>query len=277
MSGSVGEFQRCLKWVLVIEGGYIDDPDDPGGATNQGVTQRVYDDYRRSMGNKPQPVRLMANHERDAIYRIRYWALIKADSLPPGVSLVVFDGAVHSGVSQSVKWLQRAVGVPADGVIGPQTLTAVRAFDNPGVLIERICGQRLMFLQALKTWKKYRNGWTKRVANVRTTAQQWALAMAAPEVAAIAGAEKKALLADAKAPPPKAPGDIAAGGGTMSAIITQATDQLTPLTSIPFVAHAVTALTVAGVVVAIGGIGYRAWANRRANQLADALGVVAHA
>lgn len=59
---------------------------------------------------------------------LHYWSLVKGDSLPPGVSYVVFDGTVNSGVGQSVKWLQRALGIAADGIVGPQTLNAV-----PGV------------------------------------------------------------------------------------------------------------------------------------------------
>lgn len=267
----MGEFDRALAKVLVHEGGYVNHPKDPGGATNQGITQRVYDDYRKTMGVNAQPVSKLTNAERDSIYRARYWALIKGDSLPAGISYVVFDGAVNSGVSQSVKWLQRALGVPADGVIGPQTINAARAHENHDALVGRICDLRMAFLKALKTWKTFGKGWTRRVDGVRAVGQAWAMGDVGPEVAYAAGGEAKARLADAKSAPPKAIGDAAAGGGTMSALITQATDQLTPLTNIEFVAKAVAILTFAGVAVAISGLGYRIWAKRRADALAEAL------
>lgn len=267
----MGEFERALAKVLVHEGGYINHPEDPGGATNQGITQKVYDDYRKTMGNKPQAVKLLSNTERDSIYRMRYWALIKGDSLPAGVSYVVFDGAVNSGVSQSVKWLQRALGVPADGVIGPQTINAARSNDNHDALVRKICDLRLAFLKALKTFKTFGKGWTRRVEGVRAVGQAWAMGDTGPEVSFVPGGEAKARLSDAKSPPSKAPGDAAAGAGTVSTLITQATDQLTPLANIEFVAKAVAALTIAGVVVAVSGLGYRMWAKRRADELAEAL------
>lgn len=267
----MGEFDRALAKVLVHEGGYVNHPQDPGGATNQGVTQRVYDDYRKTMGTKPQAVKLLTNAERDSIYRMRYWALIKGDSLPAGVSYVVFDGAVNSGVSQSVKWLQRALGVPADGVIGPQTINAARAHANHDALVRKICDLRMAFLKALKTFKTFGKGWTRRVDGVRAVGQAWAMGDTGPEVTFVPGGEAKTRLADAKTPPSKAPGDAATGAGTVSTVITQATDQLTPLANIEFVGKAVAALTIAGVVVAVGGLAYRMWAKRKAEQLAEAL------
>lgn len=268
----VSEFNRSLAKVLVHEGGYVNHPRDPGGATNQGVTQRVYDDYRRSLGVKPQSVKLMAAGERDSIYRARYWALAKCDSLPAGVSYVVFDGAVNSGVSRSVKWLQRAVGVAADGVVGTETLNAVRAHPNHDALIAKIVGLRMRFLKALKTWKTFGKGWTRRLEGVLAVGQAWAMGDVGPEIAYVPGGEAKARVEDAKKAPPKAPGDIAVGGGTAGTVITQAIDQLTPFANLEFVAKVVAVLSVAGVVVAVGGMAYRTWAKRKTDALADALG-----
>lgn len=118
----MSEFDRCMTKLLVHEGGKADNPKDPGGRTNQGVIQRTYDAWRRRKGLPVRDVYLMTASERDEIYRTQYWDAIKADELPPGVSYVVFDGSVNSGVSQSVKWLQRALGAvytgKVDGVIG---------------------------------------------------------------------------------------------------------------------------------------------------------------
>ena len=267
----MGEFDRSLAKVLVHEGGYSNNPKDPGGATLNGVTQAVYDTYRRTVGAPKRPVKQMEKHERDDIYRTRYWNLIKGDSLPVGVSYVVFDGAVNSGVSQSVKWLQRALGINADGVIGPQTINAAKDHPNHDRLIADICERRMAFLKALKTWSTFGKGWKARVDGVRAVGQAWASGNVGPEIARVEGAEAKASITDAKEAPPKAPGDIAAGGGTISAIIAQTQEQLTPYVNIGFVAKAAAVLTIAGAVVAVAGIGYRFWAAHRAAKLKEAL------
>ena len=268
----MNEFQRCLAKLLRHEGGYVNHPNDPGGATNYGITQAVYDTWRRTMGLKLQSVKLITASERDSIYRGRYWALIKGDSLPAGVSYVVFDGAVNSGVAQSVKWLQRALGaVKVDGVIGQETLAAVRAINDHDALIQRIIDRRMAFLRQLKTWKTFRKGWTQRVNDVLAVGQAWAMGSVGPEIEFVSGGNIKARIEDAKAAPSTAPGDVIAGGGTVGTILTQATEQLTPLTSIEFVGKAVAVLTIAGVAITLGGVAWRWWAKRRRDQLADAL------
>lgn len=270
----MSEFTRALAKVLAHEGGYVNHPKDPGGATNFGITQRVYDDYRRSLGKRPQAVRDISTVERDDIYRARYWSLVKGDSLPPGVSYVVFDGAVNSGVAQSVKWLQRALGtVMVDGVVGQQTLIAVRAHPDHDKLIAAIIQRRMTFLRALKTWATFGKGWTRRVNDVLSIGQAWAMGSVGPEIQYIPDGNAKARPEDAKSPPSTAPGDALAGGGTVGTILTQATEQLTPFASIDFVAKAIAVLTVAGVAVTIGGIVWRMLAKRKAEQLADALDI----
>lgn len=270
----MSEFERSLKKVLVHEGGYVNHPKDPGGATNQGVTQRTYDDFRRQHGGRSRSVKEMSAAERDIIYRQRYWNLIKGDQLPPGVSYVVFDGAVNSGVSQSVKWLQRALNIKADGVLGPATLTAVNGVNDHDALIARIIDRRMAFLKALKTWKTFGKGWTRRVDGVLAVGQAWAMGSVGPEIEYAAGGEAKAYVEDVKKAPSTAPGDTLAGAGSIGAVLTQAQQELAPYITIDFVAKVSAALTVASLVVALGGIGYRVWAARKAGALADAIDAV---
>lgn len=98
-------YSDALSRVLVHEAGYVNDPRDPGGATMKGVTQRTYDGYRKRNGLALRPVRQITPTEVGEIYRRSYWAAIHGDTLPAGVDYVVFDGAVNSGPSQSIKWL----------------------------------------------------------------------------------------------------------------------------------------------------------------------------
>jgi lysozyme family protein len=95
--------------VLVHEGGYSNHPADPGGATMKGVTQPVFTEWLAADGKPSRDVRTITSTEVAAIYRKRFWDIAKLDILAPGVSYVVFDGNVNSGVSQSIKWLQGAL------------------------------------------------------------------------------------------------------------------------------------------------------------------------
>jgi lysozyme family protein len=166
-------FQRSMPRVLAHEGGKVDDPEDPGGRTNQGVTQRVYDAYRVRIGARKRDVYDMDAAERDAIYKDQYWNAVRGDDLPAGLDYVVFDGAVNSGPSRSIKWLQQALGVEIDGHIGSITLAAAQAHPIPE-LIDKICAIRMAFLKKLKHWPKFGRGWTSRVDGVRKVGKGWA-------------------------------------------------------------------------------------------------------
>lgn len=166
-------FARAMPRVLQHEGGKVDDPQDPGGRTNQGVTQAVYTAYRARIGAPARDVFLMDATERDAIYKDQYWRAVRGDDLPAGLDYVAFDGAVNSGPSRSAKWLQQALGVEADGHIGVITLAAAQACDVPEI-IDRICDIRMAFLKRLKHWPRFGRGWTSRVSGVRTVGKAWA-------------------------------------------------------------------------------------------------------
>ncbi len=166
-------FQACLAEVLKHEGGYVDDPRDPGGATNLGIAMATLAAWRGKPVTK-QDVRDLSVAEAGAIYRARYWDQVRGDALPPGVDLVVFDAAVNSGPARSIQWLQAALGVPQDGAIGPVTLAAVRKVPPPH-LVGELCSARMAFLRSLSTWQTFGRGWTARVDKVRAAALRAAL------------------------------------------------------------------------------------------------------
>ena len=276
-------FARALKAVLVHEGGRVDDPRDNGGRTAYGVTQRVYDGYRRRQKREPRDVYEMSQAERDSIYRQQYWNAVKGDELPSGLDYVCFDGAVNSGPGQSIKWLQRALGPrytgKVDGVMGAITLDAIDAHPDHDALIGAICDRRMAFLKRLKTWKHFKNGWTSRVAQVREIGQAWATGSVAPKPTFVMGCNAKANIEDASPRPSTMAADMATGVGGAGAAakpvesaLTTATDQLSPLASVSeYIAYVVTALTLAGVVLMVGGIAWRAYVKRRAAERDDAL------
>ena len=168
-------YPQAIKAVLLHEGGYVNHPKDPGGATNKGVTQKVYDAYRVRHG---EPILLSVKSISDGevhdIYRMQYWNAIRGDELPAGIDYCVFDFAVNSGPSRAVKYLQTALGVKPDGLLGLVTLqAAIEAGASPTV-IQTICNNRLAFLKGLKTWPTFGKGWGSRVEGVRKLSLQLA-------------------------------------------------------------------------------------------------------
>lgn len=147
--------EQSLKHLLGNEGGFVDHPRDPGGATNFGITQRVAraNGYQGDMRALPLAVAL-------SIYEKDYWAPIKADQLPDHLRFHVFDAAVNSGAGQAIKWLQRAAGVTQDGVIGPRTLSA-----SSMVTPAKYSAIRLRFMTDLSTWSTFGKGWARRIAD----------------------------------------------------------------------------------------------------------------
>ncbi len=156
-------YQRCLKKVLESEGGYVNHPADPGGATNKGITQNTYNAWLKKHGKASASVRNIPMEHVEAIYRVEYWDRVKGDQLPPGVDLATFDFAVNSGVSRAAKFLQRVCGVTQDGMIGPATIAAI----GPNTAND-LCDARLAFLKGLNTWPTFGKGWGARVASVKS-------------------------------------------------------------------------------------------------------------
>ena len=163
-------FDDALAAVLIHEGGYVNDPRDPGGATNKGVTQAVYDDWRQGHHLPAQSVKGIAPVEVTAIYKHRYWDALKGDSLPTGLDYCLFDFAVNSGVSRAARYFQRSAGVTEDGQIGPATLKAASASQTIE-LIDAVCDLRLAFLRHLGSFNHFGKGWTMRVTDVRAKAK----------------------------------------------------------------------------------------------------------
>lgn len=159
-------FNNALQLVLNFEGGYTDDPADHGGATNKGIIQTEYDAYKTSLHSPTQSVKYISDAEVRDIYYKKYWLVASCDKLPVGIDTLQFDAAVNVGPVQAAKFLQRAVGVKDDGVIGNQTLSAINIAD-PKVLIKKVCLSRINFYIDLVikdvTQLKFLKGWINRV------------------------------------------------------------------------------------------------------------------
>jgi lysozyme family protein len=163
-------FENVLSLVLRDEGGFSNDPRDPGGMTNLGVTKRVWEAF---VGHPVDEAAMRALTPADVapLYRQNYWNRVHGDDLPAGVDYAVMDFAVNSGTSRAAKTLQRACGVNDDGAIGQQTLDAVGNAD-PIALIDTVCDERLAFLQTLPSFGTFGHGWTNRVQRVKAASEQ---------------------------------------------------------------------------------------------------------
>lgn len=164
-------FEKSLAYVLEHEGGFSNHPRDPGGATMKGVTQAVYDSYRKMRGRGQQSVKFISDDELRAIYKFQYWDRVQGDLLPAGLDYAVFDFAVNSGVSRASKYLQAVVGTAQDGQIGARTIAAI---DSPVRVINALCDRRMAFLRNLRTFLTFGRGWTRRVKGVRAHALEMA-------------------------------------------------------------------------------------------------------
>ena len=165
-----GNFEKALAHTLKEEGGYVDHSQDPGGATNRGVTKRTWEEWVGHEVTKDD-IKALTVEDVTPLYRKRFWNVCRCDDLPAGVDYVVFDLAVNSGTGRAAKFLQSAVGATPDGVIGPNTITIVRRTElSPKELINIICDRRVLFWKSLSTFPTFGKGWLRRGDEVRKTA-----------------------------------------------------------------------------------------------------------
>jgi lysozyme family protein len=152
-------FDTAFDMLLGHEGGYSRHPSDNGGETMWGITRRVavQEGYVGDM-------HIMPREFAKEIYRRKYWEAVKADSLPADLRFTMFDSAVNSGVAQAVKWLQLAVDVADDGVLGPMTLQAAQRANGLRTAVT-VNALRLDFMTSLPTWGAFGKGWARRVAS----------------------------------------------------------------------------------------------------------------
>lgn len=170
-------FERCLDEVLKHEGGYVDHPRDPGGATNLGVTLGTAKAHGLDIDGDGDvdkiDVRNLKPRDVRPVYRKSYWLAAGCDALPAGPDLMVFDLAVNSGVTRAAKFLQEAVGVTADGKVGQITLGAARRIP-PAELVLRLRNRRERFYRSLPTFSTFGKGWMRRLEAVSILADRWA-------------------------------------------------------------------------------------------------------
>lgn len=178
-------FWRSMVFVAAHEAGFADDPDDPGGATYIGVTQGTYAAWYAKHGLPvPGSVRDAPIDVLIAIYHQNYWLDGTCDRVAevrPLVALALFDAGVNMGIVQAAKCLQRALGVTADGMIGPATLAALANAGAEDLEITTFLEQRARVYRVIAerraASRKFLGGW---LARLRWVARACATAITTP-------------------------------------------------------------------------------------------------
>jgi lysozyme family protein len=165
-------FDICVAFTLRQEGGYVEDPADPGGATNMGITLATYREWSDDPHLGGLQVKNMPAKTASVIYRSLYWNPLRADALPPGVDLSVFDMGVNAGIWRSARLLQQALGFTGDevdGSIGPQTLAAADRFDARTV-VNNLADRQTAYYRSLANFPIFGAGWLRRTKARRDAA-----------------------------------------------------------------------------------------------------------
>lgn len=149
-------FEIAIEIVLKFEGGYVNNPNDPGGETKYGISKRAYPEI---------DIRQLDREGAINIYKNDYWIPLMCDEISSPLRLALFDCGVNQGVLRASKLLQELVKVKIDGKIGPKTMAAVKEKKTDKLLIDFLVGRQMHYI-SLKNFKFFGKGWTKRIFEI---------------------------------------------------------------------------------------------------------------
>ncbi len=245
-------FANSLAFTLKYEGGFSSNRKDPGNWTGGKVGVGALKGTKYGIAAHSYPnldIKNLTLDDVKPIYEKNYWRPIQGDSLPLGIDLATFDSGVMSGPSRGAKWLQAALGIKQDGVVGPNTLAKARVA-NARDIVKKICAKRTGFVQSLKTFVTFGKGWLARIAACEAHALKMVVATASTASAATEALKVEAKTAATKAKQ-QATGAVATGtSGTGSYAVS---DQL---------AHWITAGVIVGVVALVVCLVWRSHVNK---------------
>ncbi|MDQ5908049.1 MAG: hypothetical protein QG599_140 [Pseudomonadota bacterium] len=148
----MGDFHRCIDFILAEEGGYVNHPTDPGGETNFGISKRAYPHLN---------IAGLTQADALAIYHVDYWDKIQGDAFPDGLALLLLDTAVNMGPATAIKLLQRTLKLNEDGRMGPLTITAAcKALPH---LLGHYSAERALRYASTPNITTFGRGWYRRL------------------------------------------------------------------------------------------------------------------
>lgn len=153
----MSSFDDAFTALIGNEGGYVNNPADPGGETNFGITKRV-----AVVNGYTGPMKSLSLETAKSIAKKVYWDPLHLDEFDPRIAFQLFDTNYNGG--QTVRWAQGAAGAAVDGKMGPMTIAAIRMAD-PHAFILSFNAQRILYLTNLATWSTFGKGWSRRIAS----------------------------------------------------------------------------------------------------------------
>lgn len=159
------DYDTAFDRLIGNEGGYVNNPADPGGETNWGITWPILNQaIATGVVTSDTTIASLTRDQAKLVYKAFFWDKGKMDQFDPAISFQVFDFAVNSGIGTAIRKLQRAVGVADDGNIGPATIAAIKSY-TPSEVIMLFVAERLDFYRKLQAWPTFGAGWVARMAN----------------------------------------------------------------------------------------------------------------
>jgi len=150
--------------VIRLEGGdkITNSPDDPGGLTKWGISQKAYPKLK---------IAEITENQAFEIYQSDYWDEMQCDKFSPGVALILFDAAVNQGVTAAIRMAQYVAGSTVDGLLGPKTISAINAMPKMS-FVRRFAKARIARYLAMNNEIEEANerGWMNRIIDITTEA-----------------------------------------------------------------------------------------------------------
>lgn len=169
-------FERALRVILRHEGGFVNNPRDPGGMTNLGVTKNTWEGWTGKPASEAD-MRALTPEKVAPVYRKNYWDKLRCSELPPALALCVFDFGVNAGPQRAARYLQRLSGAVDDGAVGAMTIASVNSWvDGVGTAeaVRQYQEARRGYYRSLSTFGTFGRGWLRRVDEVEAEAKGWA-------------------------------------------------------------------------------------------------------
>lgn len=149
-------FDKAFALTVGLEGGYVNDPADPGGETKYGISKRSH---------PAVDIKSLTLDQAKDIYQREYWLMAHCYEMPERIGHLVFDAAVHHGPVVAIKLLQRALRVADDGEYGRITHGTLQSRDTNETL-DLLLAQRAIYMTTCPAWPTYKLGWLKRLFNL---------------------------------------------------------------------------------------------------------------
>ena len=161
---------KCFEFIYTDEGPYSNDPGDNGGMTTWGITENEWAEWRGAKHSTEVEMRHLTKAEAAQVYTAWYWLPLYCDPLPSGIDYFQLDSGLLHGIGRAIKWLQIVTNTPQDGVMGPKTMSAIRAM-KPGDVIDGLVELRRRRIRTHPDYARFGRGWTNRLTRVTARAK----------------------------------------------------------------------------------------------------------